>query len=498
VNPEVGANGPARSRSNAGRRVDPDLLIAVLMLVLVSLPLVGHAYLGSFSRYIADDFCTAAHLRLLGFWGSQIAWYREWSGRFSFTFLISIAHLLGPRFTPWLPGLAIGAWYGSLLLLFRRIERTRDRRLPLFVSSVLAALTLTLTLEGSPSIYQSLYWETGMLTYSLPLILGTLSLAWLVSSLRASSASHQLWPWELAGSLVFAFFAGGFSETYASLQLAGLAGGLLISQLVLRGGRRGQATQWLGAGLVGALLSFAAVALAPGSQVRMALMPAHPAMWDLIERTAQDIHIFLYQVAKYQTIHLVLAVAAPGLLVFLALPDVDEPGQSTGRTGLALLGAIPLLTAALVAVAFAPYEYAVSSYPDPRVLITQQYVLFLAIVVWSGLAGLHARRALRHRGPALTSTARILLSVSVALAFLVTARFVEKLRDDVPVFADFSTAWESRDAYLRMQASQHSDAVIAAASLRHMGGLAEIGDNPSEWINVCVAEAYDARAVIAK
>jgi hypothetical protein len=31
-----------------------------------------------------------------------------------------------------------------------------------------------------------------------------------------------------------------------------------------------------------------------------------------------------------------------------------------------------------------------------------------------------------------------------------------------------------------------------------MGGLAEIGDNPTEWINVCVAEAYDARAVIAK
>jgi hypothetical protein len=31
-----------------------------------------------------------------------------------------------------------------------------------------------------------------------------------------------------------------------------------------------------------------------------------------------------------------------------------------------------------------------------------------------------------------------------------------------------------------------------------MGGLAEIGDDPTEWINVCVADAYDAQAVIAK
>jgi uncharacterized membrane protein len=359
-------------------------------------------------------------------------------------------------------------------------------------------LTLTLTLEGSPNIYQSLYWETGMLTYSLPLILGTLYMAWLTQSLTSASPYHRVSPLALVGSVLFAFFAGGFSETYASLQLAGLATGLPICLILLRGVRRQQASGILGTGLLGAALSFAAVALAPGNQVRMPYMPAHPAVWDLFSRSVHDTYIYVYQVTKYQTIPLILAVAVPALVMFLASPHQDEPSRSTDRGGLVLLGVIPLLTASLVVVPFAPYEYAFSSYPDPRVLITQQYVLFLGIVVWSTLVGLHARQALRHRWPALPSIARIFLVVSALLTLVVAARFVERLRDEVPAFAGFSTAWESRDAHMRTEASQHPDAVIAAASLRHMGGLAEIGDDPAEWINVCVADAYDARGVIAK
>jgi hypothetical protein len=33
---------------------------------------------------------------------------------------------------------------------------------------------------------------------------------------------------------------------------------------------------------------------------------------------------------------------------------------------------------------------------------------------------------------------------------------------------------------------------------RNTGGLAEIGDNPDEWVNVCVADTYDVEAVVAK
>jgi hypothetical protein len=40
--------------------------------------------------------------------------------------------------------------------------------------------------------------------------------------------------------------------------------------------------------------------------------------------------------------------------------------------------------------------------------------------------------------------------------------------------------------------------ILAARSLTHMGGLAEIGFNPDEWINRCVAQTYGLEKVIAK
>jgi hypothetical protein len=481
-----------------GRQGRPDLLIGLLILVPALALLAGHVYLGSFSRYIADDFCTAAYLRRLGFWGSQLAWYREWSGRFGFTFLVNLTHLVGPRLTPWLPGMTIVAWYGALLLLLRQADRTRTRRRPGMMSLVLAALALALTLEGSPNIYQSLYWQTGILTYSLPLILGTLYLAWFCSSQGSADSPARVSSPALLGSALFAFLAGGFSETYATLQVAGLGFCLLVCWTLLRGIRRKRATCVLGVGLLGAVLSLAVVALAPGNSVRMSTMPPHPGMWDLSMHSVQDAYIFVYQVAKYQTVPLIMAVAVPALLTFVAPPHEDEPTRSADRSGLILLGIIPLLTAALLVVPFVPYEFAFSSYPDGRMLITQQYVLVLGIVVWSALVGFEARKALQHRWPASATIARILLVASAALTLLVAVQSIKRLGDEQAAFAEFAASWDARDASLRAEASQHPEATISAASLRHMGGLSEIGDDPAEWINVCIADAYDARAVIAK
>ena len=498
MNPGSAADLTVSSRISLGSQGRLDRLLALLVLVPAWAPLAGHLFLGTFSRYIADDFCTAAHLRRFGFWDSQIAWYLGWSGRFAFTFLVNVTHLVGPRLTPWLPSLAIGAWFGALLLLLRQADRAWTRRAPFMVTLVLASLTLTLTLEGSPNIYQSLYWQTGMLTYSFPLILGTLYLAWVLRSLISPIPPPQVSPRAFLGSVLLTFLAGGFSETYASLQFAGLVAGLLGCGVLMRGTRRANALQMLGAGLVGAVLSLIAVALAPGNIVRMSAMPPHPGMWNLFGTSLHDAYIFVYQVAKYQTVHLVLAIAVPALLTLVVSPHEDGQRQLSGRSGMILLGIIPLLTAALVVVPFVPYEYAVSSYPDPRVIITPQYVLFLGIVIWSTLVGRQARKALQGRIPAVPSIARVLIVVCAGLALLVAGRSVGRVRQEASSFAEFAATWDYRDATLRLEASQHPDATIAAASLRHMGGLAEIGDDPTEWVNVCVAEAYDARAVIAK
>ncbi|MEJ2571620.1 MAG: hypothetical protein P8Y98_13890, partial [Anaerolineales bacterium] len=65
----------------------------VLILLAFVLPLVLYAWIGIHSRYMADDFWTSGQLKELGFWEAQKYWYLSWSGRFSFTFLVSLVEL---------------------------------------------------------------------------------------------------------------------------------------------------------------------------------------------------------------------------------------------------------------------------------------------------------------------------------------------------------------------------------------------------------------------
>ena len=486
---------PMNEGSGRSRRLNVALGLVTILVLLA--PLAAHAYLGSYSRYIADDFCTAGFMQRDGFWGSQAVWYQTWSGRFAFTFLINITHLAGSRLTPWLPALAVSGWAAVLIAFFRPWNGTGLRRWSWLPLTILAGLVLSLAFRGAPNIYQSLYWQTGLLTYSLPLILGTAYLAWLHR--RIARAEHGA-PVGVVAALLSAaitFIAGGFSETYVSVQTGALAAGFLGAIGVFRGPRRGGAIRLLAAGLLGSLLALAVIVIAPGNDVRRSLMAPPPELWVLLRRTVYDAYIYIYQVAKYQTIPLIGALAGPFLLAFISGGSPDEAsGNSPRRWRLPVL-AIPPVTAWMVTIPFAPSEYAISSYPDDRVLITQQYVLFLGLVLWAWCVGRWAIAALRSRAARVAPMATALFLPVLALLFWLAAASVQKTAEELPVYREYVAFWDRRDRVLR-EAALDSPGTQAVASLRHMGGLAEIGDDPDEWVNHCIAITYDVDAVVAK
>lgn len=143
------------------------------------IPLGAHAYMGGFSRYIADDFCTLGTLRKLGFLGSQTNWYMNWSGRFSFTFLVNLTQLAGSKLTPILPALTLVIWLVAVTCLILRWQRWLRNTRYIILAFALSGLVIFVTLEGAPNVYQSLYWQTGILTYTLPLVLLTFYLSWM-------------------------------------------------------------------------------------------------------------------------------------------------------------------------------------------------------------------------------------------------------------------------------------------------------------------------------
>jgi hypothetical protein len=157
---------------------------------------------------------------------------------------------------------------------------------------------------------------------------------------------------------------------------------------------------------------------------------------------------------------------------------------------------LPFLTPVLMLSTIAPYEYAVSSYPDARVLVTTMFILAGGLVAWSAAVGRLLARALRG------SERRAWFASGVA-ALLVLGLMIAPIRDvpaiaaSVDVAREYARTWDKRDADLR-RLGDPGEGPVATPSLRHMGGLAEIGHDPEEWINRCVAGTYGLRAVVAK
>jgi hypothetical protein len=158
---------------------------------------------------------------------------------------------------------------------------------------------------------------------------------------------------------------------------------------------------------------------------------------------------------------------------------------------------IPAATAGLVLAAIVPHQYAVSSYPEARVLVIPQFVLTLGLVAWGWTLG---RRLREVRIPDLGPSAlwpAIAFGLLAGAFVLVTLEQTRSVWQEIPAAREYAVAWQARHTFLNSAAAQ-AESQPAAASLRHMGGLAELSRNPDEWINRCVAWTYGLEGVIAK
>ncbi|MGI9145233.1 MAG: hypothetical protein ACR2IK_01575, partial [Chloroflexota bacterium] len=229
------------------RRLVPAALGSAL-----ALPLLGYATIGSFARYTADDYCWAGVLRTEGFFRAQMLWYTQYSPRYTFTLLVNLAELAGPALVPALPAVAMVIWLVALTWTCAQFRITLGR-LSTATSAVLLAEVAALgSLQTAPDMAQSLYWQTGMLTYLLPLVLATLLMGWI----RRALQQHSVTPWTLGVSGLVTFLAGGLSETYLIPQNVALTLTLATCLVVARRGPvRRVAAAHVSAALAGGVLA---------------------------------------------------------------------------------------------------------------------------------------------------------------------------------------------------------------------------------------------------
>jgi hypothetical protein len=424
--------------------------VAALVLAVLGCGLVGLAWLGTYSRWIADDFCTTAALHRMGFLQSQVYWYKSWSGRFAFTFVMTTLESLGPHVTRVLPAVVIAVLSASIFFAAMSVVANR-----MFAAALACAISWSIV-GCAPDVFQDVFWATGVVTYTLPLALIAL---WTALMLRNRTTYPLL------------FLAAAFSETL-TVVMAGVAAAAFVGFP----SQRRKTAPAIAAIALGALL----VAVAPGNAVRASHF-RRELSFALFPLIAVDAVTFLWrelsQAASALTLVFVLAATAR----VLSNEPPSTIRRSAGATmAIALLWCIfaPFLLARAVMSAAAPLRSMQATHAALTVAG--------AMCGWAagGMAG-----DVRRRRSAIALCAMIVVLTGLQIGA------IADIRTTAISAGAFARGWDQMDADLR-RLREKSFVVVPAP--RTVGNLDFLAASPEHWANRCVADCYGAGRVAGK
>src|SRR5260221_6475658 len=196
------------------------IILAIGMVVLLG-GLAFFIYLSYYNRYWADDWCYNADFRNKGFIETVRGYFYDTSytpSRYSVTIFAGLLQVFGVLGVQWMTPLTIIFWMAGLVFLFRNIARLAglelDTPLNVFISALIVYFSIYLTAH----LYQSLYWRTGLLTYTTPLVLTP----WLFVLITREGLVEKPSNWEVALAGALALLTGGCSEAGTTVLISAL------------------------------------------------------------------------------------------------------------------------------------------------------------------------------------------------------------------------------------------------------------------------------------
>jgi hypothetical protein len=436
-----------------------------------------HGYLGTYSRYIADDFCSAGMARRLGVLRAVWYWYLNWTGRYSASALDAVFGLLGPAVTPMVTGLVLLIWLAALAhATAALLAQFGDRRIidALLIASTIVYATLTV----SPNVPQSLYWGQGMRSIVPPLILSTLLVDYITHlSPLPVRGGGKLW---LVGSLLLTLLIGGFNETFAALQLGALACAGILARVMPGWTTRKSLTELLLAGALGAAVALVIIVMSPGNAIRQAMYPPPPALPKLILLAWENFGAFLAGLIRAP--EKVLAMC--GVLAASAFMGSQLPQRPPSRL---TAGVILAAGMGLAFASFFPAAYGLSDSPPERTLLVPAHLLTLTLVLEGLFLGSLLGQTAMQPGTRHIATAVLLMACVLLVSSSVLS--IGRLRVSGPDYVAYAEHWDAVDAQI-LSAEDRGERQIWIQPIANWAGLNEPNDNPKFWLNVCLREYY--------
>ena len=462
-------------------------------IIAFAIALLIFAYLGTFSRYQADDYCIAAHVRLMGFWKTQTYMYTNWANSFSTNFLLSTIVFIGPRILPALPALVLLFWVFTIYWFI-------SNALPSLVHGIailLAEMLVFFVIFEAPDRYQTLYWLSGMIPYLLSLVLLTfLGYITLVMAKRIIIKPNLM---IYVGMGLASFLIGGFSETTVALQIGVFALALIGVWFAHKKGTPRRGFILLGIGFVSTLLSMLVLIIAPGNIVRQALLPPPPNLIKLVTLSLRFALDFSSDSLKSLPLPTALSLILPMLLAYVGTTRQEYfkvLKVDSVRLILFLLIA-PIIGYLLIVCICAPSVYGESAYPEQRVLIAARYVMVTVTMFEGTLFGILIGNFSSSWNIKFSQhSIKILAACFLILASSYPLRAALLTSVQIPEYRSRAMLLDARDLKIRIAVEQGiTNVVVQAIDSTHL--LMELGPNVDLWVNRCAASYYGAKSIQA-
>jgi len=455
------------------------LISSYIILLSTGSALVLYGYLGSFTRLLADDYCSAYYAQRLGLLRSIWYWYLNWSGRYTAFGADWLMEKLGVYNLKVIPPFSLLFWLVmticAIYLSLKRHTQLKDVRL---ASISLGAVFLYVVLSLSPNIPQSVFWWNGMRSYSLPLILLTTYVVLFQLGVERLQTKREI----IIGSLLsflYAFISGGTGETYVAFQVA-LFGFLIMLILLVQMDTKSAQFVFLLAGFIGSVVAMLVVISAPGNTIRQSYFPPPP---DIVTLTMISLHgywDFILQII-HSPAKIIGLIGALFLTVLIGAHSKNSQMRNYRLVPMLFVGAFVLALACIV-----PGVYATSEPPPTRAMIIPVFS-FVACLLWAGfMIGQQKSGQINMSG--LTGTI-----LAFATAFLIAYSALttsQSLYNDHGVYSDFAQKWDETDALILKAKADNLESVQIPA-MDNWAGLERPTPKKVYWPNVCYSLYYD-------
>lgn len=464
--------------------------LSVAVLLLSELFALGlFAYAGSFVRYMADDYC---EINILGTGSTVAAVYRNYvngeyraANRFSNLLFVAASEAMGQNLAHLLPGGMLALWLCGLAWLVHEVQLLAKGRPDWLIGLAITGLFVFLSVWQAPNRFQTFYWRSSVATHFAPLVFFALLTSFILNRIRSAYAGKPSFGLLVLIGLL-SFFTGGFSEPPTAVMLVVCGSSLMGVWKWGLAPMRNRALALGGAAFFGIFLALLALFFAPGNQLHGTMsVTALPATLVMSFRFALD---FMLDTAISFPLPTFVSVMIPMLICYFMYEKryQDEVQVSQIKVWLVMT---PLLGCFLIAASFAPSAYG-QYFPAERARFLGRALMTAVLLVEGGLFGVWLARWKVHP-VGLFFLAMVLLVLGVY-----PLRAGMNLLSEIGIIQNWSAAWDERDASIRAAVADGTTE-LSVVQLDSIGDVIEYKGDPQHWVNLCAAQYYGLKSLVA-